>query len=836
MSAGDGFETACGCCEGVAVATPVEIFNRPGLSALAYRAGTHARFRESMQAGLSTLPALLRLTTREDGDLAMALLDGWACVLDVLTFYQERMANEGYLRTATERRSLLELARAIGYELRPGVAASTWLAFTLDDSPGSPREVIIPAGTRALSVPEKDDELPQPYETSAALQARPEWNVLQPALTETQEVHAGATKLLLAGVALELQPGDALLLMKSPTEWDLRVLAKVEERPEEDVTWVSWPDGLTIEGSPGLHVYVLRQRASLFGHNAPDWRALPKETKEKYTSVTAELEAAEWPDMVVSEKEQQIELDAEYPRILSGSWIVIQSPNSDPLLPPQRLLFQVRDVDTVSTAAFTFAFKRTRLALDVPLGIALNPRVTAVFAQSEELKLAETTRSQRISGKTIVLEGRVEGLPPGRLLIVQDGSGAETVALERTSLEGGSTTLVILQRSLAGSYDLPTTTIHANVVPATHGETVEEPIGTGDASRAFQRFPLREGPLTYVPAPVPSGGESTLEVRVDGVRWHEAPDFYRLAPRDRKYVLRRDDAGGTTVLFGDGIHGARVPTGDGENVTAVYRKGIGTAGEAAVGQISLLDVQPLGVSEVVNPLPATGAGNPEARDDARRNAPLTVLTLDRIVSLHDYANFARAFSGIGKARADWVWDGAARVVHLTIAAAGGAVASGSELYRNLLAAIHRLRDPFQPLRVDSYEALTFNLEARVKVHPDFRTDSVLKAAESALREAFSFAARDFAQSVPLSEAIAVLQRVEGVEAVDVDAFYLTSTRIAGDSLLATTTSGSRQAMVAGHSLRARLDALPARPLSGGGVAPAQHLSLAPHGLVLGVMP
>jgi len=52
-------------------------------------------------------------------------LDGWATVADVLTFYQERIANESYLRTAIERRSLLELARKIGYELRPGIAAGT---------------------------------------------------------------------------------------------------------------------------------------------------------------------------------------------------------------------------------------------------------------------------------------------------------------------------------------------------------------------------------------------------------------------------------------------------------------------------------------------------------------------------------------------------------------------------------------------------------------------------------------------------------------------------------------------------------------------------------------
>jgi hypothetical protein len=67
---------------------------------------------------------LSALTTRDLDDPAIAMLDAWAVALDVLSFYQERIANEGYLRTSTERRSIVELARAIGYELRPGLAAS----------------------------------------------------------------------------------------------------------------------------------------------------------------------------------------------------------------------------------------------------------------------------------------------------------------------------------------------------------------------------------------------------------------------------------------------------------------------------------------------------------------------------------------------------------------------------------------------------------------------------------------------------------------------------------------------------------------------------------------
>src|SRR5829696_4852528 len=141
----------CDCCEGPRAETPRSTANRPGLSKLDYRVGTHGTFFATMQARMSSQnnPPLAALKTRERSDPSIALLDAWAMVGDVLTFYQERIANEGYLRTATERRSVLELARLIGYTLRPGVAASVYLAYSLDKD-AAPVE--IPAGARVNSV------------------------------------------------------------------------------------------------------------------------------------------------------------------------------------------------------------------------------------------------------------------------------------------------------------------------------------------------------------------------------------------------------------------------------------------------------------------------------------------------------------------------------------------------------------------------------------------------------------------------------------------------------------------------------------------------------------
>ncbi|WP_246760890.1 hypothetical protein [Ralstonia solanacearum] len=178
---------ACHCCEGQTGPVPVQ--NAPGLPALTYRVDTQPGFYARM---LQSLPLarsnandaaaprpLARLLTRTQDDPTVALIDAAACVADVLTFYQERIANEGYLRTATERRSVLELARAIGYELKPGVAASVYLAFMVEDAPGAPGIVTLAQGTAVQSIPPQG-KLPQVFETGAEIVARAEWNALVP--------------------------------------------------------------------------------------------------------------------------------------------------------------------------------------------------------------------------------------------------------------------------------------------------------------------------------------------------------------------------------------------------------------------------------------------------------------------------------------------------------------------------------------------------------------------------------------------------------------------------------------------------------------------------------
>ncbi|MGH7456376.1 MAG: hypothetical protein ACRENG_33810, partial [bacterium] len=270
----------CGCCEGIEKLTPALIANRPGLPSLAYRVGTHAAFFETMLARLSDLELddpdvenvlnpLQALKTRALEDPAIALLDAWAVVADVLTFYQERIANEGYLLTAKERLSILELANLIGYKLRPGVAASVYLAFTMEK--GFDGEV--PAGVRSQSIP-GPGELPQSFETAEKINARAAWNELKPRTSRPQRTTFATNpsnadpdtdvrnilSLYLKGTATNLKLNDILLfVLKQPDDTistTTRRITKVEAEPAANRTKVTLDKLAPDNGAPSQTTFA----------------------------------------------------------------------------------------------------------------------------------------------------------------------------------------------------------------------------------------------------------------------------------------------------------------------------------------------------------------------------------------------------------------------------------------------------------------------------------------------------------------------------------------------------------------------------------------------------
>jgi Baseplate J-like protein len=519
-------------------------------------------------------------------------------------------------------------------------------------------------------------------------------------------------------------------------------------------------------------------------------------------------------------------LDTEYEQIHSGSRVVFDflATQKGPTHVHEIKSYQVQNVTSLAHTDFGLTSKAHLINLndnwqpgttllhmikpgtaeeikadDLPVKTVVQN--TTIYISGESLELAEETITEKVClrGETAELEldGLYQGLEAGRWVIVQgerlfdaDGtkpgvpSGVTVAELamiasvrhvsrlsENDPIRPGDKlhTVMRFARPLNWCFKRDTVIIHANVVKATHGETRTEVLGSGDASKIFQEFELRQPPLTYTAAPTAVGAESTLELRVDGVRWNEAPHLVGLGTSDRRYTIRIADDGKTRVGFGNGVFGARLPSGR-ENLTVTYRTGIGDPGNVKADQISTLASKPLGVKGVINPIRASGGASRETRDQARRNAPLAVMALDRLVSVRDYEDFARTFAGIGRASAQRLPLGGRAVVHVTIAGANDIpIDQNSDLYQNLYEALYRLGDPNLPLQLSVRELRLLFVNARVRLDPAYRWDLLEPKIRAVMLERFGFEARNLGQSITSSEVLSVIQGVPGVEYVDLGA-------------------------------------------------------------------
>jgi len=908
----------CGCCAGLTHQTPQVITNRPALSEISYRAGVYSTFLTSMLASLSdpSLPALSVLRTRDSSDFSIALLDAWAGSLDVLTFYQERFANEAFLRTAVDRRSVFELARLIGYVPSPGVAASAVLTFTLSGATGSPDNVLIPAGTRVQSVP-GPNQTPQVFETSSDLTAVIALNAL-PAQTHLPwKLNPGDTSTWLSGAANKISVGDAILFIATDSSGqpinagpgDLRYVSRVEIDPGSSNTQIWWNGSLTntvSQTTSNVAIYIFRKKAALFGAQAINPFLLPADTlshipgappaSTSATSFQPEVllagiggiagsislgEFRIWTDWdFTPTSSNQLNLDSAYTGLAPAGnapdelqWVVLSNAN-------EAAAFQITAASESNPNRYALSAKTSLVTLSSifailtgspgsTLGDALNnfsdaTRSTTAFVSSDLLvpatlpitiwdspdafslsagmvapvqgssvavvggQLIAAGQPIGVSGNVVrlrVLSGDLAFFSPASssgILPVSDGQvflvnafppttdttglllwsvsalsgvqgtlslaadnlqllpadkndpvAGEAAVVNTVSVSGDITTLG-LASSLSGIYDASTVTVNANAVESTHGETAQEILGSGDGTSGALQFTLKQSPLTYVTAATGNGTQSTLQVWVNNLQWHEVDNLLAAGPSDRVFTTRVSPQGSRIVQFGDGTNGTRTPTGQ-MNIRSRYRKGIGSAGMVSANQLSQPLDRPQGVKSVTNPSPASGAADPATAADARQSAPLPTLTIDRIVSLEDYQNFALNFAGIAKALATWSWFGTRRGIFLTVAGANGSVLQDDDpVILKLIAAIQAGGNPFIPLQVASYAPILFQIGAAVRVDTvNYDSDQVLAEVWASLQAAFAFSQQQLAQSIVASRIVEIIQNIPGVIANQLIALNLT---------------------------------------------------------------
>lgn len=755
---------ACGCCSLPEPAVPRPIANRPGLPAVAYRVGTFAGFRAAMLAELTR--DLPELATRDGGDHAVTLLELWAAIGDVLTFYQERIANEALLRTALHRDSVRMLAGLLAYQPRPGLSAEADLALMLDEGAA----VRIEPGVRVMSLPGAGEQ-PQTFETLEPCDGLAAVNRLRarPVPQPDSPLAVGRSSAFLLDGGPAIAAGDRIAIWTGAALEEKRV---VSVKPEDGARRLDWAPVLT-QDLAGGQAHRIRRTLRFFGWNLPDsyqlydpgkvdsagrWNPPPRWVSQSTAGLLALPEAGAppfWP------------LDGKVDGLAPGSVLLIEAGGA----------VRPAVVAAVGEAALERGPLKdtiTVLTLSGLPGVTIADRraVRLYEVDPEPVPLRGWSYPATMAGGRITLQPAPQvTLEKDRRILIDDGHGQVHAA--RVT---GTTTLpddhlaVDFTPTLPAAIDAGDAVFFGNVVRAGHGETqAEEMLGDGDGGQVFQAWSLSKPDLSRRPSAGSLAGTPELAVLVDGVRWDEADSLYGSRRDDTVFTVREGEDGKAVVRFGDGITGSRLPSGRG-NVTARYRKGRGLAGLVRAGSLSILLSRPPGLRDAVNPAAAEGGADAETLEQARQAAPASVRTFGRIVSLDDFARVATAAGDIAKARATWVWRGLDRSVHLTVVAQGGGDLSTTALQR-LHAALTAARDPNHPLLLANALRVPIRVKARLAVQPAFVRDRVLAAARIALLARLGLDGAELGAALHASRVIAALQAVPGVDGVDLDLLH-----------------------------------------------------------------
>ena len=816
---------------------PRAIFNRPGLDRINYRIGNYAEVRAHLLDALNSQPALAAFTHRHVDDPAIALIEADAIVVDILSFYQSLYANEAYLRSARWPQSIAELVRLGGYRLTPGIAGEATFALTVKGT--QPVTVPMGFGLKAQieDIPKPVDF--ETRAAIVAYPALSAFALYRPRFTPAIEHGTRVLRLSDLSMVLKaddrLMIGEVSPAGPHPSKLLAPEIATVAETwVAFGMRYVRLKSGLTRSTSINtLRAYKIGESMRHFGHNAP---AKVSEVSDQGVPSTRDTSYMRRIDGLTTNEVdpnlgmREMPLDRESKAFDLGATVIVQGRFQGSWFGSATQLTLIRQVGAIENRSMTWGMlsgASTVLKLYEPSAIQLsNITPTWSFSNTPQISIINNGPSFQQSSPGLLLTYNMRyadirtlsfypvlepsfdiyaadvdtadtqgtalryfgsredaaALSGRRILIVgADAEPADLHVLSVTSpnTEGETFHDVMLSANVSYAdfgYDDVSTSVHANVVDAAQGKTLDAvAIGSGDGRAKFQSFALPKPPLTYLfdathtPAQIPA-----LEIRVDGLRWTQVDTLFGTGPLDKVYIVREDAEGTSVVQFGDGQTGARLSSGR-NNVVALQRVGSGANGPlqagakpSATGKLAALD-------KVLMPLPVTVGAAPESTENARDAAPVRLQSLGRLVSLADYEAETRMLPNVRKASARWDAPEGAPAIVLTVLTAGGSATDLGKI-RDALSAYSRCRGParYPVIALGGYRQY-LHIDALVGFDPAYRSEDLLRGIRLALgvigEEAngldgrdglFGLAQRDFHQSAHSSQVIAAMQNVGGV--------------------------------------------------------------------------
>lgn len=773
------------------------ISNTPGLNSIQYRVGDFLTFRHQLLLPLAGEQELINWRPSAKGDLAVQMIEWWAYLADILTFYNERIANQSYLHTADMEVSVKRLIRILGYRPRPGIGAYGTVAALMSNPFPS---FTLPQGFPIQSKPGPGKQ-PQIFEVSAATSVSYP-DVVNVDVVTTPASLSSAQSVLLKGVITSIKANDELLLLEN--QWkgsnNYAVVIVQSSQQEKDprgnintrVTFTpqSVPSNLPtdaiaanyrlMKSSLSAHVWQYAAHGIAFTYSTAQVASSNISSTTLTTQVTSRR--------IIRRPPSGIQLDAITRQIKVGDPILFEdlSGTSTPQLVDVTAYSEViwyanpKNPTTPTippdpdTKIPPIPITHTELSFTPALSGAWNESTTLIrYAWQDVGQLIEspsTTLSGTSTAVTAVLPATFPTPTNGQPLSVmlEDANGNGTSAQGAIDSSSGQLDLTGLHiPASTGPLAAPLRVLF-DLLSVTRGKTVpQEILGSGDATVAGQEFVLQNAPLTYLLSSTSTSGgnyTSTLKIMVNNIVWQEVPSFYNQPYNAQVFVTGEDENNMTHVQFGDGINGARLPSGV-NNVVATYRYGSGADAPDA-GQLTVLTQAWPNLKAMRNPVAVGGGADPDPAKKIRQYAPQSVLTFGRAISADDYETIAAQAPGVARARAYYTWnaDQQRSLVTIYVGDTPSAVVAAQT-------ALNGTADPNRPVVVLQATPLPMILHLSLQINPLYNPDAVQAAVTAALLDddngLFGINAIRIGEVIYQSQIFAACMGVPGVQAASI---------------------------------------------------------------------
>lgn len=434
----------------------------------------------------------------------------------------------------------------------------------------------------------------------------------------------------------------------------------------------------------------------------------------------------------------------------------------------QRQALQVDSID-VSDNDFTLTFTQVPTLTGNGIVRLYGPFVYAINANG-----ADYNQTQLIGGgrQSLILEHWSPVITRGRALIIQHRVNDRVLFSHAATVNEVDTAnqTIVIEPPLpeTADYRMGSTVVNANVVLAGHGERrPERVLGSGDSTVLHQEFLFSNTDVSFVTdSTMSSGVRADIDVTVDGQQWQQVSTLNNSGPTDIHYQVIMTEDGYLRIAFGDGQHGRRLPTGN-NNLRIGWRQGAGLQGNLNPYQLSKPLKPHYLIDTVQQPLPANGGGDMESIEQLRSSAPASTLTLERAVSLNDFARLAQSHSSVWQASAFTVQHrGRGEKIQVVVVPAGG-VSLDHTLQAELEVYLQQHAIPGVNVQVSEYQQVVVSLAINIRVKTaEYNADEVAAAVKAELLAQLDLQQRSLGQPLYRAELYQWVEGITGVENSD----------------------------------------------------------------------